>query len=267
MRSHRHPVTSRSLPHRGFSLIELMISLVIGLVILGALVALFSGTSRANREMATANSVIENGRFAIQLLENDVVHAGFWGTYVPLFDDATAEGVPDDVPTQVPDPCLDFATPWDANYIESLLGVYVQAYDEAQVIAGSVCTTATAALNPFAPVSDMSPDSDLLVVRHADTCVPGTAPCAADTAGHLYIQGSLCIADPVRYVLGRTGTDAFPLTQINCTTLAEKREFVSNLYYVQDLETTDANDDAVTIPVDAPTVARRWSGCCRAAAW
>lgn len=231
----------------GFGLVELMVSLAIGLVLIAALVALFLGTSRNNREMATANSMIENGRFAIQLLENDVVHAGFWGTYVPMFDDATATGVPDDVPALVPDPCLDFTTPWDANYIESLLGVYVQAYDDAQVTAGSICTTPTAAVNP-APVSNMSPDSDLLVVRHADTCVPGTAPCAADTPGHLYIQGSLCTGDPARFVLGRTGTDAFPLTRINCTTLAEKREFVSNLYYVQNLATTDANGNATTIP-------------------
>ena len=65
---------------RGFGLVELMVSIVIGLVIIAALVALFVGTSRNNREMATANSMIENGRFAIQLLEGDVVHAGFWGT-------------------------------------------------------------------------------------------------------------------------------------------------------------------------------------------
>jgi type IV pilus assembly protein PilW len=49
-------------------------------------------------------------------------------------------------------------------------------------------------------------------------------------------------------VFGRTGTDAFPLTRINCTTVAEKREFVSNLYFVQDLATTDANGNATTIP-------------------
>jgi type IV pilus assembly protein PilW len=117
--------------------------------------------------------------------------------------------------------------------------VYVQAYDEADVAAGPVCAGV---------VTDMSPDSDLLVVRHADTCVAGTAPCAADTAGDLYIQGSLCVGDPARYVLGRTGTDAFPLTRANCTALAEKREFVSNMYYVQELVTTDANGDATTIP-------------------
>ncbi|MGE5198459.1 MAG: PilW family protein, partial [Rhodospirillaceae bacterium] len=67
----------------GFGLVELMVSIAIGLVLIAALVALFLGTTRNNREMATANSMIENGRFAIQLLEGDVIHAGFWGTFVP----------------------------------------------------------------------------------------------------------------------------------------------------------------------------------------
>ena len=39
--------------------------------------------------MARANSVIENGRLAIQLIESDLVHAGFWDTFVPQFDDQT----------------------------------------------------------------------------------------------------------------------------------------------------------------------------------
>ena len=70
-------------------LVEIMVSLTIGLVIIAALVALFVGTSRNNRQMATANSMIENGRFAIQLLEEDVIHAGYWGQFVPEFDDQT----------------------------------------------------------------------------------------------------------------------------------------------------------------------------------
>ncbi|HUG04790.1 MAG TPA: prepilin-type N-terminal cleavage/methylation domain-containing protein, partial [Steroidobacteraceae bacterium] len=73
----------------GLSLIELMVAVAISLVILAALVALFVNTSRSNREFARANSMIENGRLAVQVLENDVIHAGYWGTYVPDFDDQT----------------------------------------------------------------------------------------------------------------------------------------------------------------------------------
>ena len=46
----------------GLSLIELMVGIAISLVILVAMVALFVNTSRSNRELARANSMIESGR-------------------------------------------------------------------------------------------------------------------------------------------------------------------------------------------------------------
>ena len=64
---------------QGFSLVELMISVVISLLILAGLSAMLVNVSSANSEMAKSNSQIENGRFAIQVLESDLVHAGFWG--------------------------------------------------------------------------------------------------------------------------------------------------------------------------------------------
>ena len=41
--------------------------------------------SRNNSELSKTNRVIENGRFALQLLAADVAHAGFWGGYLPAF--------------------------------------------------------------------------------------------------------------------------------------------------------------------------------------
>ena len=82
----------------GFGLVELMVSMLIGLVIIGALVTLFVNTSGNNRELARANSMIENGRFAIKVLEDDLVHAGYWGGYVPMFDDQTESDAPDRCP-------------------------------------------------------------------------------------------------------------------------------------------------------------------------
>ena len=65
--------------------------MLIGLVIIAALVTLFVNTSGNNRELARANSMIENGRFAIKVLEDDLVHAGYWGGFVPMFDDQTVD--------------------------------------------------------------------------------------------------------------------------------------------------------------------------------
>lgn len=223
---------------RGFGLVELMVSIVIGLILIAALVALFLGTTRNNREMATANSMIENGRFAIQLLESDIVHAGYWGTYVPQFDDATVEGVPLDVPTAVPDPCLAYdPANWNAAYVTNLLGIPLQAYEED----GAVCAG-------VAPTADLQPATDMLVVRHAGTCVAGEAGCEAFTANRLYIQGSLCTDDLVTYVFGQAGVTTFDLRRITCTAtpIAERRRFVSNIYYVRDFAVA-AGDDIPTL--------------------
>lgn len=228
----RHP----GLVSGGFGLVELMISLAIGLVILAALVALFVGASRNNREMESASSVIENGRFAIQLLENDIIHAGFWGTFVPAFDDQTSGAVPGDVPAAVPDPCLAYAA-WNAVHRTNLIGIPVQAYPNAAVCAGVV--------------TNLNANSDVLVVRHADTCVandPLAVDCEDEVPGKLYFQSALCIGELPGRQLGVHGVDAFPWQQRDCATVAAKRKFVSSIYFVSNLAGVDANGEATTIP-------------------
>ncbi len=244
-----------------------MISITIGLVIIAALVALFMGTSRNNREMATANSVIENGRFAIQLLESDVVHAGFWGTFVPQFDDQTIDEAPDPVavlPTGVPDdsgtppdPCLPYdPATWDATYQKNLIGIPVQTYTAADFAADTMCDDDVNAIGAAGlgsgDLGDIVPNTDVLVVRHADTCValdPDDPDdnCEADTDGKLYFQSALCVDEVPAFVLGLTGADAFPFTRRDCAAAAGKRKFVSNIYYVADFD-SDPDDDLPAIP-------------------
>ncbi len=216
-------VLSRS-RQSGLSLVELMVAMVISLLILGALVALFTNTSRSNREFARANSMIESGRLAVQVLEADVVHAGFWGTFVAAFDDQTASGVPVDTPTFVPDPCLAYSPAnWNAAYVNSLIGVPVEAYDDATVCPGII--------------TDRLAGTDVLVVRHVENCVPGVGNCEAAVAGRLYFQGSLCDTDLVAY---RFDDDpaAFDLSKRDCVTPAEQRRFMSTIYYVRDYSET-----------------------------
>src|SRR6185312_10243580 len=166
------PTVSGSGAQRGFSLVELMIAMTISLVIMGALVAIFVNSSNTSREMAKANAMIDNGRFVIQLLENDIQHAGYWGGYVPQWDDLTASVAPGDVPTAVPNPCQPYAA-WDTNYVNSLIGIPLQTADTLPAGAGCV-----GALIQHA-------GTDVLVVRHAEVCVTGAANCNTDVAGAL----------------------------------------------------------------------------------
>jgi type IV pilus assembly protein PilW len=219
----RTPAFTARVLQAGLSLVELMVAMTISLLILGALVALFSNTSRSNREFARANGMIESGRLAIQVLEADILHAGYWGTYVAAFDDQTANGVPLDAPTAVPDPCFAYdAVAWAGAYIDNLIGVPMQAYDDATVCAGVI--------------TDRLAGTDVLVVRHAENCVPGDSPnCEPLVAGRLYFQASLCLTDLESSYLGTAG---FTLTQRDCVTPAEQRRFMSTIYYVRDYAET-----------------------------
>ena len=218
---------------RGLSLVELMISISIGLLILAAMVTLFVNTSRSNREMARANGVIENGRLAIQLVESDLVHAGFWGTHIPEFDNQTSGVVPTDVPTAVPNPCLAYSVlNWNAAYQVNLLGIPLQVYD-SNAVCGAV-------------VTDKEGGTDVLVVRHAETCVPGDGGnCEGDVAGKLYFQATQCLGEmgtaPVINTIGFN-----TLHKRDCATDAVKRKFVSHIYYVRDFAVT-AGDGIPTL--------------------
>lgn len=214
----------------GLSLVELMISMAISLVILAALVMLFTNTSRSNREFARANGMIESGRLALQVLEADVLHGAYWGTHVAAFDDQTLGVVPDDAPTLVPDPCLAYAA-WTPEYVDSLIGIPLQAYDDAAICPGILL--------------DRLAGTDVLVVRHAENCVPGgpSPNCEGPVAGRLYFQSSLCATDVEAYLFGTAG---FDLRRRDCATLAEIRRFMSTIYYVRDYAVT-AGDGIPTL--------------------
>ena len=166
---------------RGLTLIELMVSITIMLIVVAALLALFLNVNNTQREMVRVNRQIESGRLSVFVLEYEISHAGFWENYMPEFDDLTVSGVPEKVPTgTAPDPCLAYsAANWTDDYKRSLLDMPVQAYEAVP----ASCT-------------DLLPNhktgTDVLVVRHAETCVAGAPNCEADTLGRLYFQSSFC---------------------------------------------------------------------------
>ena len=168
--------------NRGFTLVELMVAMTISMLILISLVSVFVNSMRSQNEIAGGNGLIESGRYAIQILQEDIVHSGFWGGYVPGFDDLNYAAVPGDMPVSIPNPCAAYST-WDSNYRSSLIGMPIQSSDVLPTGSGCV-----------APLTKKA-DTDVLVVRHADTCVPGVGNCAVDVAGRLYFQPGFCAAE------------------------------------------------------------------------
>lgn len=198
----RMPLARRA--QRGFSLIELMIGMAVGLLMMVAMSELFVNITRTNSEMAKTNSQIESGRFAIQLLAGDIAHGGFWGGYIPPFDDLTMPSADYDAATMapgaVPGPCLAYAS-WDVspnlNYRNNLIAIPVQSYDSVPAGCSAV-------------VVNKKANTDVLVMRHAETRVAGVGDCEP-AAGKVCFQASQC-EDEISAVVQAAGDDTITLS-------------------------------------------------------
>lgn len=146
---------------RGFSLIELMISMVISMLIAGALAIVFMKVGETNREQFKASQQIENGRFAVDLMGNDVRHAGYLGEFGGLFS-ATGFGA-------LPDPCdlsLLPAGDFTTGSTGSPLAFHVQGYNAAAL---TTALTIPPTCQTWIDTDSLKPGSDMLVIRRLDT--------------------------------------------------------------------------------------------------
>ena len=66
---------------QGFSIVELLISLTVGLFLLAGVLSVFVSMKTTSSEVSRYGALQENGRFAISLLSDELLRAGFWGDY------------------------------------------------------------------------------------------------------------------------------------------------------------------------------------------
>ncbi|MDO8413792.1 MAG: PilW family protein [Gallionellaceae bacterium] len=166
----------------GLSLVEMMIAITLGLLILAGLTTILVNNSRARNEIERANRQIENGRYALQMLADDLRLAGYLAEFNPhpLAD-----------PLALPDSCATAL----ADLVNNL-PLHVQGVDNV--------TSTT----PLSCLSDVKTGTDILIIRRASTCVPGVAGCAAVIANAPYFQASQCSAELNLAPVGATAANA-----------------------------------------------------------
>lgn len=76
----------------GFSLIELMVAMVIGLILIAGVMQIFLGNRQAQRIEQSVSRIEENGRIAMDLISQDMRAAGFYGCSRTLTGEITASG-------------------------------------------------------------------------------------------------------------------------------------------------------------------------------
>jgi len=213
---------SSLIEQRGVTLVELMISITLGLLVLAALTTLFVNTSANRREIDRAAGVLENGRYALSVLQDDLSLAGFYGTLsVPTGTVATTA-------------CSNLVTDWKDS-----LTFHVRGSNQDDT-ALAACFTGTT-------LTPQKANTDVIVIQRASTCVSGPtaeAGCAAKTAStnEAYIQVSECgseyVTTPLVLDLGNAATFATLKKRlaggVTCDVdgSAPIRRFYKSLYYV-----------------------------------
>jgi type IV pilus assembly protein PilW len=207
---------------RGLSLIELMISITIGLLILVSLSTLFINQSKTRVELDKSNRMIDNGRYALELLSGNLRLAGFYDNYAPI-----------GLSTTLYDPCNTAAITDSSKNLE-ILNLNVQGYNAAtatsQVTSPPCSLTYTTGSN-----LTLKAGSDILVVRRASTVIAASA-----ASGTTYLQVSMCQTDtaapPNNYQIVTAPAVApasfSSMHKKDCATAADLRPFMVLTYFV-----------------------------------
>lgn len=190
----------------GFSLVELMVAMTIGLLLMLGLVSMVINTNRSYGELNKESLRLENGRYALHVLSNDIQHAGFYGDYYDI-------GSP---PAALPDPC----TTTIAD-LQSALPLSIQGYD----------APANSPLDCLSNANHL-PGTDILVIRRVSTITTAVND-LEDNAGRVYLQGRV---DNIVLAVAEDEDDEneaiFSLTKKDGVTRADIREFYVAIYFI-----------------------------------
>jgi type IV pilus assembly protein PilW len=209
----RHPLQAPR-HQRGMTLIEWMVSITIGLILLVGLSALIAQQSSTQAELERSSRQIENGRYAMQLLQDDIELAGYFGEY------AGAAGLP--LPSALPNPCL-----VGAAALSTALPFPIQGYDSPG--ASLPAAFSDCPLNAANHVDG----SDILVVRRVD---PATVT-GLLTVGQPYLQSGLSASgSQFLSVLATAAGTTVDLAVFNLKkkdgTTASLRKYLVHIYFL-----------------------------------
>ncbi len=185
----------------GFSLVELMISITIGMLLIAGMATLVSNNSAHRAELEKSSRQIENGRYAMQILSEDLRHAGYYGEYYDLAS----------VPTTLPNPCSTAVADLTAD-----LPLPIQGYDAPTSVPSPLATCLSDA--------DHVTGTDIVVVRRAGTVVAGSL-----VAGRTYVQTR---SDTIILNDGSATAATWSLKKKDLTTAADIRQFIVHIYFI-----------------------------------
>lgn len=205
-----YPTTRRN---SGFTLVELMISIAIGLVLMLGLTTLLVNSSATRTELEKSSRQIENGRYAMQIMSDDIRLAGYYGEYF----------FPSSATSTTPDPCATAVASLGWNSTTPTIPTPIYGYTGSE--SDPSCVT------------NRKSGTGILVIRRVQTVSTTTA-----ASGTPYLQVSLCDTESTPFVLDTTG---LTLKQKDCSTTAVLRKYVVHIYYISSCNVCSPSSDGI----------------------
>lgn len=220
---------------KGFSLVELLIALAIAMIIAAAMASLFAQSVKSRDKTDTDGQRIEAGRYALDVLSDDLHHAGFYGDYLPK------SSINAQIAWPKTDPNLTWTATLPCDTTVATMGwsnsgtinvpVHIMGY-EAHA-SGTLPGALTGCLPNYVT------NTDVLVIRRVSTM--SYAPSAAPQ-GDVFLQASSCNQDANKFVFAAKADasgSAFNLRNVNCnkpspptSPLAKINRYIVRIYYV-----------------------------------
>jgi len=237
------------LPSRnlGFSLIELMIAMVLGITVIGGAIAAFSSASRSGELSQAISQLQANARFALDAVSTDIRMAGHLGC-------ASSERARLNISTSK-SPTSNFSTTsiaaaivGESNWQSSLPTGYTPPTGAGEPVPGTHLIHLQYAASPgYELASDMTGRSTGIVVNGdaSELRVGGLAVISNCDTGDLFEVSSIGGAGDQRIV-----SPVETLTQpylSNQTTINTTRvmPFVSSIYYIGDTTRVNEHNDVI----------------------
>ena len=149
----------------GLSLIELMVAMTIGLLIFAGLATIFANSSTSQHELRRTSQQIENGRYAMDVLIQDLQLAGYFGEFRAVSTPTSAN------------PCSTSDTELANGVTLPIQGYHAASLTDAPV-PNSTCNTWLS--------GNLRAGSDMVIIRRAETRIIAIG--ASTSANTKYIQ-------------------------------------------------------------------------------
>lgn len=135
---------------QGFTLLELMVTMAIGVVLFAGVLSIFVGMQTTVKETSAYGELQENGRFAISVLTNDLLQQSFFGDYAGTLNFSTL--------IAIPNPPAVECTGGGANN-----GTYPVGVGHFRTLWGET-STAAGTVN-MSCINDAAPNSDVIQLK------------------------------------------------------------------------------------------------------